>query len=210
MTKKILIAAALGSLSLSSLALAQGTASLVETLQRDGVISFAAIRDARALQFDTLDKDKSGGLSQDEASGALSIAGGRRPGGAGMAGGGQGAGMAGGGQGAGMAGNNMSDDERAKRRKAMRERMEQRGGGQGGQGGQGGRRGAMAEGGGNPLERMQFTSADGDFNGSLSKTEFVEAPFPTLVAMDKDMDSRLTVEEIQAAPGRGGRMQPSQ
>jgi hypothetical protein len=206
MKKVIFIAAMIGGLSMPSVASAQGAESLVSILQRDGVISFAAIREARTQQFDTLDKDKSGGLSQDEASGALSIGGGRRPGGAGMAGGGQGRGQGGGG---GMAGANMSDDERAKRRKAMRERMEQGGGAQGGMrqgGGQGGRRGAMAQGGGNPMERMQFTSADGDFNGSLSKAEFVEAPFPMLVSMDKDMDSRLTIEEIQAAPGRGGGM----
>lgn len=196
MQKPYLIALATIGMSLPCMAAAQGTASVVEILQRDGAISFINIREARAQQFDLLDKDKSGGLSAEEASGALSVAGGQRPGGAGMAGRRQ--------QGGAMAGGTMSDDDRAKRRKAMRDRMQQGGGRQDGMRRGGGGRGAMAQGDGNPFERMQFMAADGDFNGVLTKAEFVEAPLPTLVGMDKDMDGRLTVEEIQAAPRRGG------
>jgi hypothetical protein len=198
--RKTIMLAAICAACVSTPASAQGTASVVEILQRDGAISFAAIREARGQQFDLLDQDSNGGLTQEEAAGALSIAGGRQ--GAGQMGG---AGQKQGARRGGGAG--MTEEQRAK----IRERRQQRGMGRGdrhGQQGQGqGRRGAMMQNGGNPLEGMQFMSADGDFNGELSKVEFVEAPFPLLVSMDKDMDSRLTVEEIQAAPGRGGGMQ---
>jgi hypothetical protein len=186
--------------ALSAPASAQDTGGLVAALQANGFVSIAQIRDMRGRQFAALDKDGSGGLSPDEAEGALSIAGGRRPGGAGPgAAGGRGGGGAG-----GMAGG-MSDEQRARMREMMRQRMangEGRRGQQGGAMGKGG--GAMGASGQNPLGRMQFVSADADFDGSLSKAEFVEAPVPMLVGLDKDMDGRLTVEEIQAAPGRGG------
>jgi hypothetical protein len=165
---------------------AQQISEVVATLQRDGAITFTAIREMRTAQFDTLDKDKSGGLSEEEASGALSIAGGRGA-------------RAQGGDSA------VSDEQRAERMKRMQERMKQRGG-QGGQMRPGGAMGAGAGGGGNPLARMQFMAADGDFNGQLTKAEFIEAPMPQLVRADTDMDGRLTVEEIQAlqAAGRPG------
>jgi hypothetical protein len=173
---------------------AQQISEVVATLQRDGGITFTAIREMRAAQFDTLDKDKSGGLSEEEASGALSIAGGR--------GGGRGGGGGARAQGGDPA---VSGEQRAERMKRMQERMKQRGG-QGGQMRPGGAMGAGAGGGGNPLARMQFMAADGDFNGQLTKAEFIEAPMPQLVRADTDMDGRLTVEEIQAlqAAGRPG------
>jgi hypothetical protein len=211
MKKLVMIAMLAG---FSTPANAQEVSELVGALQTNGYISLAQIREMRGKQFDTLDKDKSGGLSQDEAQGALSIAGrrGGQGGGGGMAGG-----RMGGGAGAGGAAN-MTEEQR----KAMRERMQQRQreGGQGGGMG-GGRRGQRGAGGGAggpgaALGQMQFMAADGDFDGQLTRAEFVEAPIPTLVGADKDMDGRISVEEIQAMQAQqrsamgqmGGNMMP--
>ncbi|MGL5838282.1 MAG: hypothetical protein ACRCY3_07250 [Sphingorhabdus sp.] len=200
--KKILIALTLA--GIGTHVQAQEMSELIGKLQNDGYVSIADIREMRSKQFDTLDKDKSGGLSSEEAQGALSIA---------NRGGGQGGGtMMQGRRGEGMS---------AEQRKAMRERMQQarRNGGEGG-GSRQGRKGAggMA-GGGNQLGRMQFMAADGDFDGQLTRIEFIEAPIPMLVEADKDMDTRITVEEIQqlrnatasragaAMPGMDGAMQ---
>jgi hypothetical protein len=188
---KFLIFSAVALGSLTTPVQAQQVSEVVAMLQRDGAITFVAIREFRTRQFDMLDKDKSGGLSEEEASGSLSIVGGR---------GGR-AGVAVAGPDAGM-----SDDKRAERIKKMRERRQQRGDGQGAGQGRGGLMGA----GGNPFARMQFMAADGDFDGQLTRAEFIEAPMPQLVRIDKDMDGRLTVEEIQtaqSAAGAGGAMQ---
>jgi hypothetical protein len=188
---KFLIFSAVALGSLATPAQAQKVSEVVAMLQRDGGITFTAIREFRARQFDMLDKDKSGGLSEEEASGSLSIAGGR----------GARSGVGSSGPAAGM-----SDDKRAERIEKMRERMQQRGGGQV----VGQYRGGMMGTGGSPFARMQFMAADGDFDGQLTRAEFIEAPMPQLVRIDKDMDGRLTVEEIQtaqSAAGAGGAMQ---